>query len=55
MDEAQPRMVRFRARLLMQAIDDLARTTAKRFHGSGASTPEELLRGYARDHQVHER
>ena len=55
MDEAQPRMVRFRARLLMQAIDDLARTTATRFHGSGASTPEELLRGYARDHQVHER
>ena len=55
MDEAQPKSVRFRARLLMQAIDDLARTTATRFHGSGASTPEELLRAYARDHQVHER
>jgi hypothetical protein len=55
MDEAQPMIVRFRARLLMQAIDDLARTTATRFHGSGATTPEELLRGYARDHLVHER
>jgi hypothetical protein len=55
MSEAQPMTVRFRARLLMQAIDDLARTTAGRFHGSGATTPEELLRGYARDHLVHER
>ena len=55
MNEAQPMTVRFRARLLMQAIDDLARTTATRFHGSGATTPEELLRGYARDHLVHER
>jgi Ion channel len=55
MDEAQPNPVRFRARLLMQAIDDLARTTATRFHGSGASTPEELLRAYARDHLVQER
>ena len=55
MDEAQPMIVRFRSRLLMQAIDDLARTTATRFHGSGATTPEELLRGYARDHLVHER
>jgi hypothetical protein len=54
-DETQPTIVRFRARLLMQAIDDLARTTATRFHGSGATTPEELLRGYARDHLVHER
>ena len=55
MDEAKPKPVRFRARLLMQAIDDLARTTATRFHGSGATTPEELLREYARDHRVHER
>jgi voltage-gated potassium channel Kch len=55
MDEGQPNAVRFRARLLMQAIDDLARTTATRFHGSGATTPEELLRAYARDHRVHER
>jgi Ion channel len=54
-DEAQPMIVRFRSRLLMQAIDDLARTTATQFHGSGATTPEELLRGYARDHLVHER
>jgi voltage-gated potassium channel Kch len=55
MNEAQPMIVRFRARLLMQAIDDLAKTTAAQFHGSGATTPEELLRGYARDHLVHER
>jgi Ion channel len=55
MDEAQSNLVRFRARLLMQAIDDLARTTATRFHGSGATTPEELLRAYARDHLVQER
>ena len=54
-DEAQPDLVRFRARLLMQAIDDLARTTATRFHGSGATTPEELLHEYARDHLVHAR
>jgi hypothetical protein len=55
LNKAQPITVRFRARLLMQAIDDLAKTTAGRFHGSGATTPEELLRGYARDHLVHER
>ena len=55
MSEAQPMIVRFRARLLMKAIDDLAKTTATRFHGSGATTPEELLREYARDHLVHER
>jgi hypothetical protein len=55
MSEAQPMTVRFRARLLMQAIDDLARSTATRFHGSDATTPEELLHGYALDHLVHER
>jgi voltage-gated potassium channel Kch len=55
MDEAEPIAVRFRARLLMQAIDDLARTTAMRFHGSGATTPDELLSAYARDHLAHER
>ena len=38
MNEAQPMTVRFRSRLLMQAIDDLAKTTAERFHGSGATT-----------------
>jgi hypothetical protein len=54
MTAAQPITVRFRARLLMQAIDDLAKTTATRFHGSGATTTEELLRGYARDHLVPE-
>jgi hypothetical protein len=55
MHEAQPTIVRFRARLLMQAIEDLARTAATQFHGSDATTPEELLSGYARDHLVHER
>jgi hypothetical protein len=40
MNETQPMTVRFRSRLLMQAIDDLAKTTAGRFHGSGANTPE---------------
>lgn len=55
MDEAQPKPVRFRARLLMQAIDDLARTTATEFHRSDATTPEQLLREYARDHRLHER
>jgi hypothetical protein len=45
MNEAQPTIVRFRARLLMQAIDDLAKTTATQFHGPGATTPEELLSG----------
>ena len=54
MDETQPMIVRFRSRLLMQAIDDLARTTATRFHGSGATTPEDLLRGYGRDHLIHD-
>ena len=55
MNEAQSMIVRFRSRLLMQAIDYLAKTTAAQFHGSGATAPEELLRGYARDHLVHER
>lgn len=53
-DAAQPSIVRFRAHMLMQAIDDLARTTATRFHRSNATTSEELLGGYARDHLVHE-
>jgi ion channel len=55
MDGSQPSGVRFRSRLLMQAIDDLARTAEARFHRSGATTSEELLRAYARDHLVHER
>jgi hypothetical protein len=55
MQDTQPEVVRFRARLLTQAIDDLARTTATRFHGSDTATAEELLRGYARDHLAHER
>jgi hypothetical protein len=55
MNPTQPKPVRFRARLLVQALDDLATTTATRFHGSAASTPNELLREYARDHAAHER
>jgi hypothetical protein len=42
--------VRLRATMLRDAIDDFARTTAKRFHGSAAETTEELLGDYARDH-----
>jgi hypothetical protein len=42
--------VRLRATMLLEAIDDFARTTAVRFHGSLAETTEELLSDYARDH-----
>jgi hypothetical protein len=42
--------VRLRARLLMEAIEDLARTTADRFHGVRGSSTEEVLEAYARDH-----
>ena len=54
-DESGSESVRFRARLLMQAVHDLARTTANRFHGAEGEGPEELLHGYASDHQVGER
>ena len=42
--------VRLRASMLRAAIDDFARTTAARFHGSAADTTEELLDDYAKDH-----
>jgi voltage-gated potassium channel Kch len=41
---------RLRARLLRQAVDDFAATTASGFHGSSGATTEELLQAYARDH-----
>jgi hypothetical protein len=44
--------VRLRAEMLRIAIDDFARTTADRFHGSRAESTDELLADYARDHLV---
>jgi hypothetical protein len=44
--------VRLRATMLRTAIDDFARTTAERFHGSDAESTAELLADYARDHLV---
>ena len=48
--EGVPGPVRLRATMLRDAIDDFARTTAIRFHGSAAEDTEELLDDYARDH-----
>jgi ion channel len=45
-----PGPVRLRATMLRDAIDDFARTTAERFHGSVAEDTDELLGDYARDH-----
>lgn len=42
--------LRFRARLMHQALDDLAVTTAARFHGVRADSTAGILRAYARDH-----
>jgi len=47
-DVAAP--TRLRARMLHAAIDDFARSTARRFHGGDAGTTAELLEHYARDH-----
>ena len=47
-DVSEP--VRLRATMLRDAIDDFARSTAARFHGSLAETTEELLDDYASDH-----
>jgi hypothetical protein len=44
-----PERVRLRARLLQEAIDDLAATTARGFHGARDGSPAELLRAYAKD------
>jgi hypothetical protein len=48
--EDRTELVRLRAGLLRQAIDDLAATTSARFHRDPGETTEEALRGYARDH-----
>jgi Ion channel len=45
-----PELVRFRARLMRQALDDLAATMAARFHGARADSTAGILRAYARDH-----
>ncbi len=46
----RPERVRLRADLLGKAIDDLAATTAVRFHRNDAEGTEQALRAYARDH-----
>jgi hypothetical protein len=48
--DQEPSRVRLRARLLGEAIDDFAATTAERFHGMRHGSTEELLHAYARDH-----
>jgi Ion channel len=48
--EEQPDVVRLRADLLKQAVDDLAATTSRRFHRDRGETTEQALRSYARDH-----
>lgn len=48
--EEMPGRVRLRARLLLEALEDLAATTAQRFHGVRSGTTAELLAAYARDH-----
>jgi hypothetical protein len=49
--EEMPERVRLRARLLLDALEDLAATTAQRFHGFRSGTTAERLAAYARDHQ----
>jgi hypothetical protein len=45
-----PAPTRLRAEMLCAAIDDLARTTAERFHGGATAPTADLLQDYARDH-----
>jgi Ion channel len=45
-----PERVRLRARLLLEALDDLAATTGKRFLGVIEGSTPEMLAAYARDH-----
>jgi hypothetical protein len=47
-DVAAP--TRLRAGMLHAAIDDFARTTARRFHGDDSGTTDDLLARFARDH-----
>ena len=48
--EGRPEHVRLRANLLGKAIDDLATTTAVRFHRDRVEGTEQALEAYARDH-----
>jgi hypothetical protein len=49
-NEEMPERLRLRALLLLEALDDLAATTGRRFLGlTGGSTPD-MLAAYARDH-----
>lgn len=48
--EDVPDRVRLRARLLQEALEDLAATTARGFHGARGDSVVDLLHGYARDH-----
>ena len=45
-----PSRTRLRARLLIDALDDLAKTTSERFHGAQSDSTADLLAAYARDH-----
>lgn len=48
--DGEPRQVRLRARLMEEALDDLAATTSRGFHGEPGESTAELLNAYARDH-----
>ncbi|MBN1529375.1 MAG: two pore domain potassium channel family protein [Thermoleophilaceae bacterium] len=47
--QGRPEPVRLRARLLGEALGDLAATTSSGFHGARGDSTAELLRHYARD------
>lgn len=49
-DDDRPSVVRLRARLLLQTIDNLARTAAQRFHRAPGDSTDDRLEAYARDH-----
>jgi hypothetical protein len=48
--EDAPDRLRLRADLLLRALEDLARTSAERFHGGADGSVDDMLRTYARDH-----
>lgn len=52
--DGMPDRVRFRARVLLESVADLASTTSG-FHGVRAATAAEMLDAYARDHLKTER
>ena len=49
-DDDAPEVVRVQALLLLEAVEDLAASSATRFHGFGGESAEECLEAYARDH-----